>query len=70
VLAPKDSLALLLAGSDYPAQPTSWSGAYHVLQRYGAYVALGRFSEVFDERGMLRMGGREGGDCGGTGRSG
>jgi hypothetical protein len=50
VLAPRDSLALLLAGSDYPVQPTSWSGAYHVLQRYGAYVALTRFTDVFDDR--------------------
>lgn len=54
VLLPKDSLALLLAGSGYPEQPTSWSGAYHVLQRYGAYVALTRFTDAFDDHGMLR----------------
>jgi hypothetical protein len=26
-----------------------------VLQRYGAYVALARFSDVFDDNGMLRV---------------
>jgi hypothetical protein len=54
VLAPRGSLALLLAGADYPAQPTSWSGAYHVLQRYGAYVALARFTDAFDDQGRFR----------------
>jgi len=54
VLAPKASLALLIGGGDYPEQPTSWSAVYHVLQRYGAYVALARFTDAFDEQGRLR----------------
>jgi hypothetical protein len=51
---PAASLTRLLSGGDYPAQPTSWSALYHVLQRYGAYVGLSRFSTAFDERGELR----------------
>lgn len=38
---------------DYPEQPTSWNGVYHVLQRYGAYTALKRFTDVFDDGDMF-----------------
>jgi hypothetical protein len=54
VLDPKASLELLLGGAAFPAQLTSWSAAYHVLQRYGAYVGLTRFTDAFDERGKLK----------------
>ena len=38
----------------YPDQPTSWSAVYHILQRYGAYEAIRRFTAVFDEGGRYR----------------
>ena len=46
VFTEKRSLSLLAKG--YPAQPTSWAAVYHILQRYGAYVAMNRFTDVFD----------------------
>lgn len=50
VANPAASLAQLVT-SGYPDQPTSWSAVYHVLQRYGAYVGLLRFSDAFTEKG-------------------
>lgn len=50
---PKSARALLLA-DDYPQQETSWSAVYHVLQRYGGYAALMRFTDVFDADGAFR----------------
>ena len=47
------SLKLLLSGGAYPEQPTSWSAVYHVLQRYGGYVGLSRFTSAFDAKGDL-----------------
>ncbi len=44
------SRTLLSGGDAYPDQPTSWSAVYHVLQRYGGYVALKRFTDAFDDR--------------------
>ena len=38
----------------YPHQPTSWSAAYHVLQRYGAWKALSDLTDHFDAEGFLR----------------
>lgn len=46
----EEALREVLA-SGYPVQPTSWQGGYHVLQRYGAFVALQRFSTAFDAQG-------------------
>jgi len=37
----------------YREQPTSWQGAYHILQRYGAYIAIKQFMNVFDDRDMV-----------------
>jgi hypothetical protein len=42
------------AGVGYPEQPTSWNAVYHVLQRYGALVALRSFADTFDDAGMFR----------------
>lgn len=56
VLAPSIALNRVRAGDGYPDQPTSWSGMYHVLQRYGGYQALRRFTTVFDEAGMYKQG--------------
>jgi Tfp pilus assembly protein PilE len=53
VFPAKDSLKSFLGGGDYPAQATSWSAVYHVLQRYGAYVGLSRFTDAFDSKGAL-----------------
>lgn len=47
----RDEAFRRLASEGYPHQPTSWQGAYHILQRYGAYVALRRFTTVFDDAG-------------------
>ena len=46
--------ALLVDLGRYPEQATSWSAVYHVLQRYGGYVALVRFGNVFDSAGAFR----------------
>lgn len=49
----KESLAALIAGGTYPEQNTSWLAGYHLLQRYGGYVALQRFSDTFTSDGSL-----------------
>ncbi|MBW2258082.1 MAG: hypothetical protein JRI25_26260 [Deltaproteobacteria bacterium] len=54
VLPPARATSWLAGGGQYPEQPTAWLAAYHVLQRYGAYVALERFTETFDETGAFR----------------
>jgi hypothetical protein len=54
VAAPREAARLLLAQQAYPEQPTSWSAVYHVMQRYGAYVALKRCTDLFDDADMLR----------------
>jgi len=54
VRRPADALSGLLAGEAYPDQPTSWLATYHVLQRYGGYEGLRRFTDVFDEQGRYR----------------
>ena len=54
VLPPRRALAALLGSGAYPVQPTSWSTVYHVLQRFGAYEAMFRFTRVFDAHGMFR----------------
>ncbi len=56
VVPPADLLAEILAGAPYRAQPTSWLAAYHVAQRYGAWEALRRFTDVFDAEGRFRAG--------------
>lgn len=43
----------LASGLGYRNQPTSWLAVYHVLQRYGAWVALHRFDRVFDDEGRF-----------------
>lgn len=40
-----------VAEHGYPTQPSSWHGAYNTMQRYGAFVALRRFMDIFDEHG-------------------
>jgi len=54
VLPPARALTWLVGGGQYPEQPTAWLAAYHVLQRYGAYLALERFTDTFDEAGAFR----------------
>jgi hypothetical protein len=54
VLTPRESLRRLLGGVDYPVQGTSWSTVFHVLERYGAFVALSKFDDAFDAGGALR----------------
>ncbi len=53
VAEPKTALAHLREGLSYPEQPTAWLAAYHVLQRYGAFVALRSFTDVFDAQGAF-----------------
>jgi len=48
VLPPAKAFQQVARDGAYPEQPTSWAAVYHVLQRYGAYVALKRFSNTFD----------------------
>lgn len=54
VMTPEAADAWLAQGKAPPDQPTSWNAVYHVLQRYGAWVALSRFSQVFGEDGGVR----------------
>jgi hypothetical protein len=54
LLPPAGLLAEILEQGAYRSQPTSWLAAYHVLQRYGAWEGLRRFSDTFDEAGMYR----------------
>ena len=55
VFTPAQSRRQIIETGAYPAQPTNWSGAYHVLQRYGAAVAVSRFSDAFDAGGAFRV---------------
>ncbi len=55
VFKPAAGRRFLVSKSSYPLQKTSWSAVYHILQRYGAYEALMRFTDVFDERGAYRQ---------------
>ena len=50
---PVDARRRLLA-EGYPEQATSWSAVYHVLQRYGGWTGLMRFTSLFDEQGMFK----------------
>ncbi len=53
LLPPAGQLLAWLGGRGFPEQPTSWLASYHILQRYGAWEGLRRFSDVFDPRGMI-----------------
>lgn len=50
---PKVSLQSLRDGYDYLEQPTEWLAVYHIMQRYGAFVALQKFSDYFTEKGAF-----------------
>jgi hypothetical protein len=50
---PELALDALIGGQDYPDQGTDWLAMMHVLQRYGGWEALRRFTDHFDEQGML-----------------
>jgi hypothetical protein len=51
VILPEAADALLIEGKPLPHQPTSWNAVYHVMQRYGAWVALTKFSSYFTVSG-------------------
>lgn len=51
---PEAAKAQLLEEREYPDQPTTWSAVYHVLQRWGGYQGLMKFTDTFDERGMFK----------------
>ncbi len=53
VMSPEDADALLARGDALPRQPTSWNAVYHILQRYGAWVGLTRFANVFTPDGGI-----------------
>lgn len=53
VRAPKAALRAFV-DERYPHQPTSWAAVYHILQRYGGWVGLYRFSDAFTPEGRLR----------------
>ncbi len=55
LVPPAAALAELLSGVGYRDQQTSWLAVYHVLQRYGGWLGLQRFSDTFDETGAFRM---------------
>jgi hypothetical protein len=45
------SLPVRLEHEGYPDQGTDWLASLHILQRYGAWVALRDFTDVFDDEG-------------------
>lgn len=45
--------------ADFPKQLTSWNAVYHILQRYGAWVAIEKFSDTFTSDGSFRERGSE-----------
>jgi hypothetical protein len=47
----------LRRGVELPKQRTGWSAVLHVLQRYGAWVAVERYSEIFDRSGGFHKNG-------------
>ena len=53
VMSIEDADALLERGDPLPDQPTRWSAVFHILQRYGAWVALARYSNVFTADGFI-----------------
>ncbi|MEN0066195.1 MAG: hypothetical protein AAGA48_28900 [Myxococcota bacterium] len=53
LVSPTRLRAEWLSDQGYRSQPTTWSAVYHVLQRYGAWVALHRFADVFDHDGRF-----------------
>ncbi len=55
VFCTAEASAKLESGEDYPAQPTSWNAVYHVLQRYGAWVALANAGQAFDAQGNFAV---------------
>jgi hypothetical protein len=46
IYTPEVALQRLKNGEQIPQQLTSWNAVYHVLQRYGAWVAIERFAGV------------------------
>lgn len=54
VMTAAEADALLVRGEKLPMQSTSWNAVYHCLQRYGAWVGLTRFSDVFTSEGKFR----------------
>lgn len=54
VLTPEQADALLERGDPLPRQPTSWNAVYHILQRYGAWVALTKYANIFTPDGSIR----------------
>ena len=49
--SPAAQLSEWRSTGQYRPQYTSWLAVYHILQRYGAFAALRRFTDRFDERG-------------------
>ena len=56
VFNPRAGAQFVLQESMFPEQPTSWSAVYHILQRYGGFVAMRKFTDVFDANGQYRLG--------------
>lgn len=55
VMTPQDADAYLASGASLPYQPMSWNAVYHVLQRYGAWVALDRYTKTFTPAGDVAV---------------
>lgn len=53
VMTPEAADVLLANGQPFPEQKTSWNAVYHILQRYGAWAALSRFSDAFAQDGAV-----------------
>jgi hypothetical protein len=53
VILPGAADTLLSEGKSLPQQPTSWNAVYHILQRYGAWVALTKLSNHFTASGEI-----------------
>ena len=55
IFAPQEIRDRLKSNQKIPRQNTSWNTVYHILQRYGAWVALEKFSDYFNEQGMFNQ---------------
>lgn len=53
VCSPEKSLERLRSHLPVPIQLTSWSAVYHILQRYGAWIALEKFSDTFKDEAFV-----------------
>lgn len=53
VATPKAALKSMRKGNNYLDQPTEWLSVYHILQRYGGFMAIRLFTDYFKKDGSI-----------------